>query len=268
MGSSIPRQEFFLYKSKWSAEVDSVMLSFIVRAKNVAQWSGTVIPIPILEEAVAAIHAATRLSFTWRELYERFQFFEQRHHAFQLVVHTRGVFWNVNNNTMSASPSIWEDILKRSKLAGAYYYFGEPEFSRLTMLFDCKEIKKEKNSDVVVISDSTVPFVGPAAPPPRWSEPTYPIGEASESVSSPIVGNFATTRRKLFAEEYINLDNESTNSTAPILYVPDRDGASRPKPATSARPQPRAIAFNPAASPHGSSCGSTSPNNWWRNNRK
>ncbi|KAL1534068.1 hypothetical protein AAHA92_31469 [Salvia divinorum] len=77
MGSSIPRQEFFLYKSKWSAEVDSVMLSFIVRAKNVAQWSGTVILIPILEEAVAAIHAATRLSFTWRELYERFQFFEQ-----------------------------------------------------------------------------------------------------------------------------------------------------------------------------------------------
>ncbi|KAL1569518.1 hypothetical protein AAHA92_00991 [Salvia divinorum] len=185
------------------------MLFFIIRAKNLAKWSGTVIPIPILEEAVTAIH--------------------------------------------------------RSKLAGAYYYFGKLEFSRLKMIFSSKEIKKEKNSDVVVIFDSTVPFVGLAAPPPCWSEPTDPIGEASDLVSSPVLGNFATTRRKLFAEEYLNLDNESTNSTAPILYVPDRNGASRPKPTTSARSTPRAI---PAALPHRSSCGSMSPNNWWRNNRK
>lgn len=114
MGSNFPPQETFFYKNKWSAEVDSGLLSVIVRAKNMGRWSGTVIPIPILQEAVESIESETGVSFSWPELYERFQFLEQRFHAFKLVRHTDGVYWNMQLNMVTCPDGAWTELIKVS----------------------------------------------------------------------------------------------------------------------------------------------------------
>ncbi|KAG6403125.1 hypothetical protein SASPL_135342 [Salvia splendens] len=66
-----------------------------------ARWSGADIPIPILEEAVESIKSETGVSFSWLELYDRFQFLEQHFHAFKLVRHTHDVYWDMQSNTVS-----------------------------------------------------------------------------------------------------------------------------------------------------------------------
>ncbi|KAG6394994.1 hypothetical protein SASPL_145585 [Salvia splendens] len=168
MGSNIPRQETFFYKAKWSAEVDSVLLSVIVWAKNMGRWSGSVIPIAILQEVIESIQSETGVSFSWLELYERYQFLEQCFHAFKLVWQTRGVYWNMQSNMVISPNSAW-----------------------LAMLFGMEDVKKEENTKVVVIYDTTVLIYRPR--PRRGIGPSSPCGEASDSVSSLLAENFATT---------------------------------------------------------------------------
>ncbi|XP_042067473.1 uncharacterized protein LOC121810814 [Salvia splendens] len=266
MANNIPPQDSFLYKGRWTAEVDSVMLSVIIREKRANNWSGTVIPIPVLEEAVATISLETGVSFTWRELYERFQFMEKRYHAFNLVTRTRGVSWYVHSNTIIGPEPTWKALFQKNQLAAAYFYYGDPEWSRLTMLFGKTKPKTEPNSNVIEISDTTVPVPEEDANPSPHMVPFDPFTEVSESVSSPLVANVNSTRRKLFSEDYHNLDIEESIETCPIFRHPGTSGAANHKPAT--RPSARVKKFNPAESPHGSSCGSTSPANWWRNNMK
>ncbi|KAL1559966.1 hypothetical protein AAHA92_10242 [Salvia divinorum] len=92
MAANVPRQESFFYKSNWTAEVDSLMLSVITNSKNMAEWDGTVISIHVLEQVSTVIAAELGLTFSWRELYERFRFFEHRYRAFKVVLDTKCVF--------------------------------------------------------------------------------------------------------------------------------------------------------------------------------
>lgn len=90
------------------------MLSLIIKTKDMNKWSGCVIPIPILEEVAEVLTEEVGVPFTWPQLYERFQFFEQRHLLFHEVVNTNGVHWNVNTNVVIAPEQVWEPILKVS----------------------------------------------------------------------------------------------------------------------------------------------------------
>lgn len=67
---------------------------------------------------------------------------------------------------------------QKNKLTAAYYYAGDIEYPRLAMLFGMEEEKKEKNTDVVVISDTTVPISGPRSR--RGIGPSSPSGEPSD----------------------------------------------------------------------------------------
>ncbi|KAG6407849.1 hypothetical protein SASPL_130849 [Salvia splendens] len=144
------------------------------------RWSGTVIPIPILEEAVTAIASDTGLVFTWRELAE----------------------------------------------------------------------ERAINSNIVVISDTTVPIIDQEYPPsPRGGE-YEPSGAASESVCSPILHNVVPTRRKLF-----NLDTQSGNESDHVFVAPRNEGGLKRKPSSSCRSKSPSIPpFNPVASSRDSSC--------------
>ena len=111
-------------------------------------------------------------------------------------------------------------------------------------------------------------IVGQEYPPsPRGGE-YDPSGAASESVCSPILHNVAPPRRKLFADAYQNLDNESGNESDHVFLAPRNKSDLKGKASSSDRSKSRSKPFNPVASPRGSSCGSNSPNQWWRNNFK
>lgn len=99
----IPSQDVFFYKSNWTSEIDSLMLSLITKSKNVGKWDGSVMPYDLLEQVTGALAADTGISFTCRDVYERFRFFEHRYRAFKMVTGISGVSWNFNTNIVSGA---------------------------------------------------------------------------------------------------------------------------------------------------------------------
>ena len=112
MATNIPRQGSFFYKSYWTAEVDSLMLSVITKSKKMAEWDGMVIPFDVLEQVSVVITADLGLTFSWRELYERFHFFEHRYRTFKMVCDTDGVYWNYNTNEVIALEGVLGEIIE------------------------------------------------------------------------------------------------------------------------------------------------------------
>ncbi|KAL1549518.1 hypothetical protein AAHA92_17616 [Salvia divinorum] len=265
MAGSIPGQEFFFYKGNWTSEVDSLLLSIITKSKSAAEWDGSVIPLDLLEQVASVIVAELGLTFTWRELYERFRFFEHRYRAFKLVLDTDGVSWNFNTNLVFGAEPIWENLIQMNKLTTTYYYVGDPEFARLAQLFGPSSVKKEGGTQVVVISDDTAPVGQQTAPHPRSRLPASPTIQVSESVYSPITMDATKLRRRLFDEEGQNVEDGSTNEAPKVFYVPNHEGDLVPRCATNNNSKkPAKKSLLPSVSPHGSSCGSTSTAAWWR----
>ncbi|KAL1545248.1 hypothetical protein AAHA92_21995 [Salvia divinorum] len=207
MADQIPLQEVFLYKSNWTAEKDSLVLSIIAKSKTKGEWDGSVIPFDLLEHAAGVLTTEMGLPFTSRDVYDRFRFFEHRYRAFKLVLDTKGVFWNVNTNVVFASESIWKAIFKKNNLCSAYYYYGDPEYRRLTQLF----------GPFIILSCAA---------------------DYSMKMDFSVPENF---------------------------YVPIQDGELIPKCAKTNTRNPSKKTIKPSASPHASSCGSTSSIAWWRN---
>ncbi|KAL1532259.1 hypothetical protein AAHA92_32288 [Salvia divinorum] len=265
MADQIPLQEVFLYKSNWTAEKDSFVLSIIAKSKTKGEWDGSVIPFDLLEHAVGVLTAEMGLPFTSRDVYERFRFLEHRYRAFKLVLDTEGVFWNVNTNVVFTSESIWKAIFKKNNLCSAYYYYGDPEYRRLTQLFGPLTVKKERHTEVVIISDGTAPLGEQTMPSHRGRPPASPTLVVSESVYSPITTNATKLRRRLFDEDGLNVDGGPTIEAPGIFYVPIQDGELIPKCAKTNTRNPSKKTIKPSASPHASSCGSTSSIAWWRN---
>lgn len=144
-------------------------------------------------------------------------------------------------------------------MARAYYYNGEPEFPKLAILFKSSPIKTESVSasktQVILISDSTnSPDGGNRGLGTHAKACTKAhkatSGEGSDSVCSPLITG---PRRKLFTE-----DGESEMQRQHEASEPD--GALRRRLEMAPPPRPN----NSKASPHGSSCESSSPTTWWR----
>ncbi|KAG6393085.1 hypothetical protein SASPL_147315 [Salvia splendens] len=135
----------------------------VVRHCSGKGWNNTVIPILILQEAVESIASEIGVSFSWLELYERFQFLEQHFHAFKLVRHTYDVYWNMQSNTVTILLTEFQS--KKNQLTAAYYYPGDIEYPRIAMLFGMEEVKKENNTEVFVISDAKIPISEPRIGP-------------------------------------------------------------------------------------------------------
>ncbi|KAL1549117.1 hypothetical protein AAHA92_17256 [Salvia divinorum] len=221
--------------------------------------------LDLLKQVASVIVAELGLTFTWRELYERFRFFEHRYRAFKLVLDTDGVSWNFNTNLVFGAEPIWENLIQMNKLTTAYYYVGDPEFARLAQLFGPSSVKKEGGTQVVVISDDTAPVGQQTAPHLRSRLPASPTIQVSESVYSPITMDATKLRRRLFDEEGQNVEDGSTNEAPKVFYVPNHEGDLVPRCATNNNSKkPAKKSLLPSVSPHGSSCGSTSTAAWWR----
>ncbi|KAL1560057.1 hypothetical protein AAHA92_10322 [Salvia divinorum] len=242
MADQIPLQEVFLYKSNWTAEKDSLMLSIIAKSKTKGEWDGSVIPFDLLEHAANVLMAKMGLPFTSHDVYERFRFFEHRYRAFTLKV-----------------------IFKKNNLCSAYYYYGDPEYRQLTQLFGPLTVKKEHHTEVVIISDGTAPLGEQTMPSHRGRPPASPTLVVSESVYSPITTNATKLRSRLFDEDELNVDGGPTMEASGNFYMPIQDGELISKCAKTNMRKPSKKTIKPSSSPHASSCRSTSTTAWRRN---
>ncbi|KAL1559562.1 hypothetical protein AAHA92_09893 [Salvia divinorum] len=127
----------------------------MIRLRDVSNWSGCIIPTHFLMEASDIVYETLRIHFSRDELYDRLQCLENRFRSFNVVLAIPGVVWDEKPNTMAASDDIWRSIFKHDKIAGAYYYKGEPEYRNMPILFGYATIKSEVEKTVVIISDTT-----------------------------------------------------------------------------------------------------------------
>lgn len=91
MSSNIPGQGSFLHKANYTPEIDTLFMNVIIRLKDNYKVAGNVLPIPFFEQAANEIDNDVGVLFSWPELYQRFQFFEQRHLVSKEVVKTDGI---------------------------------------------------------------------------------------------------------------------------------------------------------------------------------
>ncbi|XP_047951716.1 uncharacterized protein LOC125197032 [Salvia hispanica] len=98
------------------------------------------------------------VTMPWEALY-RLQFLESRYLSFKALVKEDGVRWDEPNNIGVATDDTWMTILKKHKLAGAYYRQSEPAYYQLCIMFGPKEEMQVQENEVIVISDTTIPLV-------------------------------------------------------------------------------------------------------------
>ncbi|KAL1567236.1 hypothetical protein AAHA92_02735 [Salvia divinorum] len=137
----------------------------------------------------------------------------------------QATYWNVKAHTVSVADEVWKAILKRNKLAAAYYYRDEPEFLQLSTL-------------------------------------TLNISEGEE-VSSPVADQDRKSRRKLFASGNVPLDLESTTSKGEYLYTVESEGQMMYQFQNVLPPRPREYDPKKLGGSYTSSCGSSSSSKWW-----
>ena len=230
----------------------------------------------------------------------------RRYLIFKDVVQRFGAQWDQPTNAVTASDDVWEKIMKvqinfcvrtltfftvenmnhhkvfnllleyclqYNWFAGAYYYNGEPEHSKLACLFGMDDVKVEGENEVIVISDSTEKL-------PTEEMGPYDIGELNDEVNSPLVFPPPTVCRKLFEGNQTPTDRESTTDVGIYFIDLTHDGQLRsrfekgpalPPPSTfkDKAGVSKATEVGPSRMlPHASSCGSNSPLGKWSHLKK
>ncbi|KAL1544819.1 hypothetical protein AAHA92_21622 [Salvia divinorum] len=149
-------QNEYFYHGGWTPEMDNLLLTSILREKQMHSFEGTVIPVEFLYEAEATIEEETGVRVNRDDVYNRLQFLEHRYRSFKGLVDHAGTRWDKPSNKVFASEKTWTAILKNSEFIGAYTVDGEPGFKQMQMLFSGDGLKQNKNQEVITISDTTV----------------------------------------------------------------------------------------------------------------
>lgn len=157
-------------------------------------------------------------------------------------------------------------MCQENEFVGAYYYHDEHLYSELACLFGMDDVKVEGEMEVIDISDNTAKIM---------SEDTVPVDleEEEEEVNSPAVFRRPNVKRKLFDEDEMPTDKESSTTEGSFIIEVAARGQLQPRFEMS-RSLPKTSTFGSAdvgpstKSPHTSSCASNSPIGWLPQTRK
>ncbi|KAL1555889.1 hypothetical protein AAHA92_11576 [Salvia divinorum] len=257
MALNIPQQSHFFYKRNWSPTADGILIKVLIQKKKELNWHGEIIPEIVIEQATKAIEMGINLCFTSEEINERLVFLESRYRCFKEVVKTPGTFWDFPSNIVDATDSVWKTIFTKNKLASAYYHKGEPIFNELACLFGENDVKLEKTTTVIILSE-TVDNVHVAEPAISH------IQCSSEEVNSPMVEAKPNLRRKLFVDANYVDDEGSTTEKDNEADKECQEKNMEMKTQKKGTLRQQLESPQPYASPGGSSCASNSPYIWRR----
>ncbi|KAG6434006.1 hypothetical protein SASPL_105625 [Salvia splendens] len=241
MSENIPAQSSFLYDSRWTQEIDSVVLGTLVRLKRASGCDGTLFPSHFLVETKIAIETKFGNAFEWFDLVDRLHFLEKRYKTFNEIQRLEGTSWDASTNTVIVRAPNWDEALERNPLLGAYHEHGDPAYRQLYELFALNVVKEEHEPTVIVLSESCQPG-GQVAAGPWVMAPPRDTGEVNSDHP------FSLARRKLMFDDGSNVDRESTNKKKGPRILPRE--------------------FPPNSPNYALSCASNSPVPKWRMPRK
>ncbi|XP_042004951.1 uncharacterized protein LOC121753770 [Salvia splendens] len=199
------------------------------------------------------------------DIKQRLDFLKQRYTTFKAVTKNKGASYDVEAKVVRASDVIWEEILKKTPFAAAYYHRDDPHFPQLACLYGMDDVKEEKEVEIIVLSDCTEEI-------PTDEPSCYEVSGFVAEVNSPMMLPPQMIRRKLFAEDAApQHDQESTNDVGMYFIDIAPDGRLLTH-LERTRVLPRAAAAKTddtgpsARSPNASSVASNSPLGWWPHN--
>ncbi|KAL1545930.1 hypothetical protein AAHA92_22598 [Salvia divinorum] len=214
---NIPLQSHFLYNGKWCADIDKVLVDTITKLKGDTGWAEHEFPSYFLLTAASEIEAKLAVHFSESELAIRMRLLALRYQTFKEVVRTKGTFWDMPFKCVIAADCVWKKILKNNAFAAAYYYHDEPEYSKLACLFGLDDVKVEGAKEVIVISESTEENSSDESS-------DYATDADTDEVNSPVVIPKPPVRRKLFFNDDVATDMESTTDAGIYFIVAGHDG--------------------------------------------
>ncbi|KAG6397692.1 hypothetical protein SASPL_143862 [Salvia splendens] len=239
MPDNIPTQSSFLYDSRWTQEIDSVVLGTLVRLKHASGCDGTLFPSHFLVETKLAIETKFGNAFEWFDLVDRLHFLEKPYKTFNEIQRLEGTSWDECNEK-----------------GYSYHERGDPAYKQLYELFALNVIKEEHEPTVIVLSESCQPG-GQVAAGPGVMTPPRDTGEVNSD------HQFSLARRKLMFDEGSNVDRESTNKKELSYCVPDAKGKLERK-VDKKGPRILPREFPPNSPNYALSCASNSPVPKWR----
>ncbi|KAG6425276.1 hypothetical protein SASPL_115704 [Salvia splendens] len=247
MNPLIPNQATFFYRGKWTASMDTLLLSTVIKVRPSRSSADDFVTDAVLNHACMVINNCFTTTITCADIVSRLELLRVRLQTFNEVVRTPGVRWDLDEKRIIADNETWKFIFRTNPLAGAYYYRDEVEYSRLTTMFGLRDGKNEPSTEVIAISDTTSVIVITDSPvpnaPTRAKHAISPLDP--DEVNSPFVQPSTMVRRKLFDEQLTNTEQGSSSNAGGFGRRMD---------------PPKLFPLMPLySSPKGSSCASWSP---------
>ncbi|KAG6412480.1 hypothetical protein SASPL_125159 [Salvia splendens] len=177
----IPQQAVYLYYDNWTLEIDEIVLNMIIKLKRETQWKFDDFPTWFLMTAQHEVQTKTNILLTEVDIKQRLDFLKQRYTTFKAVVGYKGASYDVKAKF-------------KTPFAAAYYHRDDSHFSQLACLYGMDDIKKEREVDVIVLSDCTEAI-------PTDEPSCYEVSGFEAEVNSPAIFPPQTVRRKLFPED-------------------------------------------------------------------
>ncbi|KAG6403393.1 hypothetical protein SASPL_135611 [Salvia splendens] len=181
MNPNFKAQHEYFYHDGWTPEMDSIILSSLLREKKAHNFDGIVIPVEFLYEAEATLEEDIGVRVNRDDIYNRLLFLERRYRSFKgLVEHA------------------------------AYIVDGEPEYKQMQMMFGGEGLQLENNEEVITISETTLEAEFDDT---MRSGKTYVTGQSSAAAGKQ---KGKMNPRKLFDDVGNASDHESTNGKGTI----------------------------------------------------
>ncbi|KAG6406518.1 hypothetical protein SASPL_134122 [Salvia splendens] len=208
--------------------MDTLLLSTVITLRNSSASCDDGVTNSVLNEACKVINLRFPTAITCADIVSRLELLRVRLQTFNEVVSTPGVRWDLDEKWFVADNESWKFIFWTNPLAGAYYYRDEVEYIRLTTMFGMRHEKKETSQAVIAISDTTEVIVITDSPAPN--APTrakhVPSPADPDEVNSPFVHPSTMVRRKLFDEEWTNLEQGSPSIAGGLVGLMGPAGSS------------------------------------------
>ncbi|KAG6394975.1 hypothetical protein SASPL_145566 [Salvia splendens] len=112
MDSKPKSQDEYLYHGIWMDELDNLILSCILREKQLHKFEGMIIPPEFLYEAEATVEEETCSHVNRDDVYNQLQFLERRYQTFKSLVEHPNTRFEPSSNKIFASEKTLMVILK------------------------------------------------------------------------------------------------------------------------------------------------------------
>lgn len=120
--SQIPHQHYFFYRGKWTAEMDSFLLSMLTYDKKRAAWVNNEIPSVLMQVIELEMKKKLCVAITMDEILQKKKALENRYWTFKQVVRVKGMHWDMQQHRVSTyEDSLWGKIFEVINLFFYHY---------------------------------------------------------------------------------------------------------------------------------------------------